>query len=281
MIKNSLAILRPARNLVHDSHVTLEGNHIVESTEMPAITRSANKQTSLEDVGADKVKEGKSKTGAGPSKKRKSVEQAKGSDKSAKKAKNSQSENVGGDENSGESITINRAPVLELWGSCVTQFLYPSLSWSTCLSAGGAISTITAIAKGRSIGKIEKPDPGEAEKKRQERKKKAEKEKLKELETMSFKLSLDKDGQAMVAGKPKKAGEEALLKKYGGPEQYDKVRKTFDEALQSWKGKEEELDQRAFGMYEDFRPGIPPGQSGWGRKGQLNLETVKSAISGG
>ena len=242
---------------------------------MPATTRSSKKQSSLEDVGAGKVEASKSRTKApSPSKKRKPEEQSTAANKSSKKAKQEQSKD------SGDSITINRAPVLELWGGCVTQFLYPSLSWSTCLSAGGAISTITAISKGRSIGKIEKPDPGEAQKKREERKKKAEKDNLEELETMSFKLNLDKDGNAMVGGKPKKASEETLSKKYGGSEQYQKVKKVFEDALKSWKGKEEELDSRAFGMYEDFRPSIPPGQSGWGRKGQLNLDTIKSAVEG-
>ena len=189
----------------------------------------------------------------------------------------------GGDSSKGDSsdsIVINRAPVLELWASCVTQFLHPNVPWESCVSAGGAISTITAISKGRSIGTIDKPDPGEAEEKRQKRKEKAEKEKLAELDVMNFHLSLDKTGQAMVGGKAKKAAEEALRKKYG-PEQYDKVKKVFQDSLKSWKGKEEELNGRAFGMYEDFRPTIPPGQQGWGRKGQLRLDTVKDAVLGG
>ena len=96
---------------------------------------------------------------------------------------------------------------------------------------------------------------------------------------MSFKLSLDKNGQAMVGGKPKKAGEEALMKKYGGSAQYERVKGTFQDALKGWKGEEEELDGRAFSYYEDFRPSIAPGQQGWGRKGHLNLETVKTVVT--
>lgn len=254
---------------------------------MPATTRSANKQTKLEDVGAGKKKDIKAPakfvrskgTDRTSSKKRKAQQpSAETETKSAKKAKASPKQDATSDGKSGDAIIIiNRAPVLELWGSCVTHFLHPSVSWSTCLSAGGAISTITAISKGRSIGTIDKPDPGKQEEKQQKRK---AKENLEELEVMSFKLRLDKDGQAMVGDKPKKAGEEALRKKFGGSEQYEKVKGTFENALKAWKGREEELDGRAFGMYEDFRPSIPPGQSGWGRKGQLNLEAVKTAISG-
>ena len=146
---------------------------------------------------------------------------------------------------------------------------------------GGAIATITAISKGRSIGKMEKPDPGEAQEKSRKRKEKAEEAGLEEIETMSFKLRLDKEGVAMVGDKPKKAAEESLRKKYGGDANYGKVKGVFEEALKSWKGKEEELDGRAFGMYEDFRPTIPPGQQEWGRKGQLRLETIKEVVSAG
>ncbi|KAF2485792.1 hypothetical protein BDY17DRAFT_111666 [Neohortaea acidophila] len=222
---------------------------------MPASTRSSKKQVSLEDVGAGRTENANPSSNKASSNKRKASE-----------------------DNASDSVTINRAPVLELWASCVTQFLYPSLSWSTCLSAGGAISTITAIAKGRSIGKIDKPDPEEAEKRKQARQDKAEKEELDEIEPMSFKLSLDNEGHAMVGGKPKKPNEETLAKKYG--EQYDSVKETFKDALKAWKSREDDLNSQAFGMYEQFRPTVPPGQSGWGRKGQLNLEAVKSAVSG-
>ena len=185
---------------------------------MPATTRSANRQTKLEDVGAGNIdskptKDNTRATKATTGQKGKADTTAKSN--GVKKAKKSHGSAGGDPDDSSESITINRAPVLELWASCLAQLLHPSVSWETCLSAGGAISTITAISKGRSIGKVDKPDPGEAEKKKQERKEKAEKEDLEELEVMSFHLNLDKSGQAMVGGKPKKGNEEALRKKYG------------------------------------------------------------------
>ena len=249
---------------------------------MPATTRSANKQTKLEDVGAGSTsaKSTKSKSTT-TGQKRKAVEPKSSVSKAPKKTKQSQSTADGDAGDSGDTVIINRAPVLELWASCVAQFLHPAVSWETCLSVGCAIATITAISKGRSIGKIDKPDPGEGQKKKAERKRKAEKESLDDIEVMSFKLNVNKDGQAMVGGKPKKAGEEALIKKYGGSEQYDKVRKTFRDALKPWKGQEEDLDSRAFHAYEVFRPSVSPGQQGWGRKGQLKLETIKSAVANG
>ena len=253
---------------------------------MPATTRSANKQTKLEDVGAGSkasMKSSKSKatmTKPTAGQKRKAEQGTDVDALDAKKAKQS-SKSGDRDEQSDDVVVINRAPVLELWAACVAQILHPSLSWQSSLSVGGAISTITAISKGRSIGTMKKPDPGEAQEKKEKRSNKAEKEELDEVEVMSFRLNLDKDGQAMVGGKPKKGGEETLMKKYGGSEQYEKVKRAFQNSLKRWKGKEEELSERAFGFYEDFRPTIPPGQKGWGRKGQLRIETIKTAVAGG
>ncbi|KAK5123903.1 hypothetical protein LTR85_002099 [Meristemomyces frigidus] len=255
---------------------------------MPAATRSATKQPKLEEVKGTETKDKK----ANESRKRKAPAQAASTKKqqtnkqpapSKSKAKeDAEPEDADADADegpAGEVITINRAPVLELWSSCVAHFLYPEVSWDTCLSVGGAIATITAVAKGRSIGTMDKPDPGEAEERRQKRKGKAENDELEELDVMHFKLKV-KDGQAMVGDKPKKGNEPALRKKYG-EEQYEQAKKAFEEALSNWKGKESELDGQAFKMYEDFRPSIPPGQKGWGKKGQLNLQNVRDAVGAG
>ena len=37
-----------------------------------------------------------------------------------------------------------------------------------------------------------------------------------------------------------------------------------------------ELPERAFQLYEKFRPKIPAGVSGWGAKGELDLECLRS-----
>jgi hypothetical protein len=176
---------------------------------------------------------------------------------------------------SGESkdeILINRAPVLELWAATVTSFLYPDISWETSLSAGSAISTLCAISKGRAIGTIEKKDPSTAKKK-----KSAKSDQLDELEVMGFHLKL-KDGHVLVGDKPKKANEQTLIKKFG-EEAYKQAKETFQTSLQSWSGQEGELNAQAFHHYEVFRPTVPKGQKGWGRKGILNLQTVKDAVS--
>ncbi|SMY25818.1 unnamed protein product [Zymoseptoria tritici ST99CH_1A5] len=225
-------------------------------------------------------KDAPSKDVSKPATKRKATDTQKPTAKKQRKdssseVKQSTKDTAKGSSDDETSITINRAPVLELWASSVAHVLHPSLSWSTCLSIGGAISTITAISKGRSIGKIQKPDPDEAAEKKQKRQKSDAK--LEDVDVMGFNLHLDKDGQAMVGEKPKKSDEEALKKKYG-PDSYEKAKAAFEEALKSWKGKEDELNGRAFHMYEDFRPSVAAGQSGWGRKGVLDLERVKNVV---
>lgn len=178
------------------------------------------------------------------------------------------------EEHEGDIVMINRAPVLHLWGACVTQFLYPKLEWSTCLSAGSAISTICAVAKGRSIGTIDEPEDTEEQRRKKEEQKKKEGE-LDVLEVMQFKLK-QKEGKVHFSGKPQSGNDDALRKKYG--EKYDEVKQTFDKALEKWKGSEEELSKAAFGMYEDFRPNVSKGQKGWGRKGVLDLEIIRKTV---
>ena len=40
--------------------------------------------------------------------------------------------------------------------------------------------------------------------------------------------------------------------------------------------KPDQLANEAFRLYEEFRPGIPEGVSGWGAKGQLDLNSVRA-----
>jgi hypothetical protein len=41
----------------------------------------------------------------------------------------------------------------------------------------------------------------------------------------------------------------------------------------------QELEFRAFGLYEAFRPTVPPGVRGWGAKGALDLGRIISLAS--
>jgi hypothetical protein len=174
-------------------------------------------------------------------------------------------------------IIINRAPVLQLWAASVANITHPELSWETCLSAGSAVSSICAVAKGRSIGTVPEKDDSEAKQEKHEKAKEKRKD-LDEIDVMHFKLRL-KDGLAVVGSDEKgKPGSEDALKKKFGDEQYDRTKGAFDDALKSWKGREKELNNNAFHFYEAFRPDVSKGQKGWGRKGELNLNTIASTV---
>jgi hypothetical protein len=244
---------------------------------MPATTRSSGKQAHIDDATETKAaviskKRKAPSSDSRPNKRKRHVRDSKPSHPSQPSQSESKSKSSSAE--SEDSILINRAPVLELWAATVTSLLYPKISWETSLSAGSAISTLCAISKGRAIGAIEKKDPATTTKKQR---KEQPDDQLDELEVMGFHLKLT-DGQALVGDKPKKANESALVKKFG-EEAYERVKAAFTETLQLWTGQEEELNARAFHYYEDFRPTVPKGQKGWGRKGILNLQTVKDVVA--
>jgi hypothetical protein len=169
------------------------------------------------------------------------------------------------------TIIINRAPVLHLWSACVAHVVHPELSWQTCLSAGSAVSTICAAAKGRSVGTVPEKEESAS---------KTSREDFETVQVMHFSLRL-KDGLALVGstGKGRPAGEDGLRRKFGEVE-YERVRGVFDEVLGDWDVGPDELNPKAFEFYEQFRPEVKSGQKGWGRKGELDLEKVKIVVAG-
>jgi hypothetical protein len=126
-----------------------------------------------------------------------------------------------------------------------------------------------AVAKGRSIGTV--PEKEESASKTRE-------EDLDTIQVMHFNLKL-KDGLALVgsSGKGKPAGEDGLRSKFGDAE-YERVRGVFEDVLGSWEVRPDELNKKALTFYEKFRPEVKSGQMSWGRKGELDLEKVKTIV---
>jgi hypothetical protein len=90
---------------------------------------------------------------------------------------------------------------------------------------------------------------------------------------MGFSLRVKGDA-VVLGGKPRSLKEESLQNKYGDT-QYDAVKAAFKYSLQSWKGHEDELNRKAFHMYENFRPTVANGQKGLGsqRSAQYNRDS--------
>lgn len=258
-----LANMPTTRSQTKQSHI----DDFVQHDEPENIQDSKRKQSADPSGKTSPSKRQKKTQSPGPAKKSMSKQNAalmQGKDK------NASDDDGASDTDPSTSFTINRAPVLELWAACVAHFLYPSLAWKTCLSAGSAVSSICAVSKGRSIGVIESKD-NEKQKPKNERP-----DRLEEIDLMGFHLKL-KDELVVVGNSTKPANEDTLKKKFGEAD-YLKVKECFETALDDCKGIKNELNEKAFGFYEKFRPDIPKGQKGWGRKGGLRLTSIQDIV---
>lgn len=99
---------------------------------------------------------------------------------------------------------------------------------------------------------------------------------------MGFRLYV-KGQDVILQGKPKR-GNEGLLKNKFGEENYERTKKVMDDAIATWTTatggqKKDELNSKAFHMYEEFRPSVQSGQSGWGKKGALELSRVREVVA--
>lgn len=245
---------------------------------MPTTRSASKKQTKIDDYQDNaeqdktnaKATKSKPKAKANTAVKRKSSSQDSPAKPSKKKLKAESSEPDKSAVDREKPIKINRSPVLQLWGAAVAQFVHSNESWETCLSIGGSIASLCAISKGRAIGKI---DPPSESRDKGSRGKKTDKE-TRHLEVMGFPMEI-KDGVVTVDGKPKPLSEEAIEGKYGGTDNYQRVKKVMQEALEAWVDDKDDLEKQAFHFYEQFRPG----SGGWGQKGELDLENVRKTIT--
>jgi len=168
-----------------------------------------------------------------------------------------------------DRILINRAPVLTLWAAIVAERL--GFDREEALSLGKAVAGLTAQSKGRRLG-IFAPTPEALKKARKE---KRAKEIWIELLGRHVPAINTTDGiRAVNKAKPVDPGgvERYLEGKFG--EALPAVRAAMNTAAKAFKP--EQLAGEAFRLYEEFRPGIPEGVSGWGAKGELDLNRLRA-----
>ena len=169
----------------------------------------------------------------------------------------------------GETILINRAPVLALWASVVAERL--GSSRDEALSLGKAVTGLNAQSKGQRLGICEKRE--ERRVKREERK--AGPADVVEMMGREIPVVRTPEGiRAVVKGAPISAeSTQAYLESKFG-EHLAAVRAAMEELARSQKP--DVLVARAFALYAQFRPQIPEGVKGWGAKGELDLELILS-----
>jgi len=166
------------------------------------------------------------------------------------------------------TISINRAPVLMLWAAVVAKRL--GFDRDEALSLGKALAGMNAYSKGRALG-LFRPKPKGVREKRA---------KLRGGE----RIQVDLLGRAIPCRRTED-GIRAL--KDGLPITPESTRRylesRFGEDLGAARAAMEalaasltptDLAERAFGLYEKFRPEVAPGTRGWGAKGTLDLDAL-------
>jgi hypothetical protein len=167
------------------------------------------------------------------------------------------------------NILINRAPVLTLWASTVAERL--GFDPDEALSLGKAVAGLNAQSKGQRLG-IFKPVPHEVKKARA---RKRGKEFFIEIFGRQVPASNTPNGlRAVIKNQPiePKSVERYLESKFG--ESLGTVRAAMRDLAKAFPP--EQLSTNAFRLYEEFRPAIPAGVRGWGAKGSLDIDRIRS-----
>jgi len=170
-----------------------------------------------------------------------------------------------------EKIKINRAPVLTLWAAIVAERL--GYKKDESLTFGKAVAGLNAQSKGKRLGIYEEKKDKEEEKETKEEKS----VKLEFIELLGRGVPAVKTPQGLRASiKGEEIDAESVQKylkqKFG--EDLDEARAAMEKLAKAYTPKQ--LEGEAYGLYEKFRPEIPEGKKGWGAKGELDLDYIRS-----
>jgi len=167
-------------------------------------------------------------------------------------------------------VTVNRAPVLTLWGAVVAARL--GYDWEEALTLGKAAAGLNAQAKGRRLGIFAEPKaPGG----KQPKKVGLGEEFWVEVVGRPVPAKRTEDGvRAVVKADPIDPGDvdRYLRGKFG--ERLEAVREAMEALAGSFD--KEDLTGAAYRLYEKFRPTVAAGKRGGGQKGDLDLDLIRS-----
>lgn len=178
-----------------------------------------------------------------------------------------------------KKIKINRAPVLTLWAAVVAERL--GYKEEMALTLGKAVAGLNAQSKGRRLGIYE--EKGDEEKKEEKlalsrvvgKKEKAAEPVFIELLGRGIPAVKTPNGlRAAEKGKPISAESVEAYLKQKFKDDLDDTRAAMEELAKAYTPKQ--LEKKAYALYEKFRPEIPEGTKGWGAKGELDLDTIRS-----
>jgi hypothetical protein len=167
-------------------------------------------------------------------------------------------------------VEVNRAPVLTLWAAVVAARM--GHEWPAALSLGKAVAGLTAQAKGRTLGIYAKKEPRAAGEGKQARR--GEDQWITVCGRPVPVRRTPEGIRAVVKESPvaPDAVERYLSKSFG--ESLPAVRQAMESLAGSFSAAE--IEPVSYGLYERFRPVVASGTRGWGQKGVLDLELIRS-----
>jgi len=170
-----------------------------------------------------------------------------------------------------KKIKINRAPVLTLWAAVVAERL--GYNKEEALTLGKGVAGLNAQSKGRRLGIYEEKKDEDKEKETKEEKS----VKLEFIELLGRGVPAVKTPQGLRAAiKGEEIDAESVQKylkqKFG--EDLVEARAAMEKLAKAYTPKQ--LESEAYSLYEKFRPKIPEGTKGWGAKGDLDLDYIRS-----
>ena len=171
----------------------------------------------------------------------------------------------------GKKIKINRAPVLTLWATVVAECL--GYDEETALTLGRAVAGLNAQSKGRKLGIYE--EKSEQEKEKESKKKKPVETEFVEILGRGVPAVKTPQGlRAVIDGDPIHAESVETYLRQKFKDDYADARAAMETLAKAYTPKQ--LEGKAYGLYEKFRPEIPEGKKGWGARGELDLDYIRS-----
>jgi hypothetical protein len=171
-----------------------------------------------------------------------------------------------------KKIKINRAPVLTLWATVVAERL--GYDEETALTLGKAVAGLNAQSKGRKLGIYEEKTAEEKAKESKKSKKPTETEFVEILGRDVPAVKTPKGLRAAIDGDPIHAESVDTYLKQKFKDDYEDARAAMETLARAYAPKQ--LESKAYGLYEKFRPEIPEGKKGWGVRGELDLDYIRS-----
>lgn len=170
-----------------------------------------------------------------------------------------------------KKIMINRAPVLTLWTAVVAERL--GYDKETALTLGKAVTGLNAQSRGRRLGIYEEKS-GEKKKKVKEKENPVETVFIEILGRSVPALQTPQGLRAAIDGEPIHAESTETYLKQKFKDDLDEARAAMEKLAKVLTPKQ--LETKAYDLYEKFRPEIPEGKKGWGAKGELDLDYIRS-----